>query len=418
MSEADRLDVVVIGAGPAGAGAALRLAQRGVSVLLVDRQRLPRAKVCGGCLHRRGAARLAQWGVADDILRACGAERLVRSELVAGGRTLVWPRGHGWSVDRAAFDLALANAAAQRGATLEDRTAARVLRADRRGSTSGWSVRLRHADGQERTVHPTWVFVADGLGGSALSGLKAEDAGTFAVTHRRGSYVGTGALLGDDMPGFESFDLPAGDVRMFVGRGGYVGAVRTNAVPGQAGPSRGIEFAAAMRPGLLKDCGGIGAAVSRLMTEAQDNRDVAETIGRANWRMTPPLTAFRKHVAAPGLLIVGDAAGYVEPFTGEGMAWALQSADDASDVVAEALDGTLSYDAAAARWTKRDARQRRLGRMWCWGTRATLRQPALIQALTTTGQALQKRTWRSAVSNASAANETSTQARKFAEATP
>ncbi|MEM1444659.1 MAG: FAD-dependent monooxygenase [Planctomycetota bacterium] len=387
-------EVVVIGAGPAGAGAALRLAQRGVSVLLVDRLALPRAKVCGGCLHRRGAARLAAWGVDGAVLESAGAQHLTRSELVSGGRTLRWPRGHGWSVDRAAFDFALVEAAAKRGATVEDRTAARVQRSENDSlSASAWSVRLRHADGDERIVTPRWVLVADGLGGSALCGLDEGDAKHFAVHRRPGSYIGAGVVLRDQGGGRLADTLPQGCVRMFVGEGGYVGAVRTNALPDRD-EQAGIELAAAMRPSLVKQCGGVAAAAERLVAQATGAPPTWLEEAGDMWRMTPALTASRRRVAAPGLLVVGDAAGYVEPFTGEGMAWALEAADHASGLVCATLRGEQSREHVAQLWNRRCGRQRRLGRLWCWGTRAALRRPRCVAALTRGGQAWQDLTRR------------------------
>ncbi|MEM8781534.1 MAG: FAD-dependent monooxygenase, partial [Planctomycetota bacterium] len=275
-------EAVVIGAGPAGAGAALRLAQRGVSAWLVDRRALPREKVCGGCLHRRGAARLGRWGVGEAVLEAAGAERLTRSEVVAGGRTLAWPRGHGWSVDRAAFDFALVRQGVERGVTLRDRTAARVQwEAD-----GGWSVRLRKPGGVEEALRPTWVLVADGLGGSALTGERSERSAGFAVRRGVGSYVGAGVVLRGSIVD-EGRLLAAGTVRMFVGEGGYVGAVRANAVPGRSIEEDGVELAAAMRPDLLKACGGAGAAAVRLLEDAGADAGLVEAVARRPeaWRV-------------------------------------------------------------------------------------------------------------------------------------
>ena len=376
-------EVVVIGAGPAGAGAALRLSTAGASVVLVERQRLPRSKVCGGCLHRRGVKRLKAWGVDADVLRAVGAESLVKGELVAGGRTLRWPRGHGMSVDRGAFDAALVTAASRAGATVLAGTAARVERT----TPAWWRVRL--SDGS--LLSPRWVLVADGLGGSSLRDIEG-----FAVTRSAASYVGAGVVLRDG-PRLEN-----GLVRMFVGRGGYVGAVNANRLPsvssehggtvagGVAGG--GLELAAALSPALLKQHRGTAAAVAGILREAGAEPSWVDAVGRVGgrddqtaagggWRLTPALTSHRLRVASPGLLVVGDAAGYVEPFTGEGMAWALAAADASSVSVASALSGSVSHCEVARRWSRTCSRQR-WGRWWCKGTRSALRQPGLLMVLT------------------------------------
>ncbi|MEM8781655.1 MAG: hypothetical protein AAGE65_02270, partial [Planctomycetota bacterium] len=109
--------------------------------------------------------------------------------------------------------------------------------------------------------------------------------------------------------------------------------------------------------------------------------------GPEAWRVSPLVSAYRPLVAATGLLVVGDAAGYVEPFTGEGMAWALQAADGAAALVGAALAGEITAKTAAARWARRCATHRRTGRWWCWGTRAALRRPRLVRALTAAWQA-------------------------------
>ncbi len=146
-----------------------------------------------------------------------------------------------------------------------------------------------------------------------------------------------------------------------------------------------MELAAALSPALVKRCGGAASAVAALFAEAGAGRAWIDAAHAGDWRLTPALTAHRRRVASAwgdgGLLVVGDAAGYVEPFTGEGITWAWRSADDASALVASALSGAVSAETAAARWSRRCAVQRMVGRRWCRATRWMLRRPGLVAGL-------------------------------------
>ena len=82
-------DVVVVGAGPAGAAAAIGLAQLGRRVLLVEAKAFPRDKVCGGCLNARAWNQLQQLGVDQALLQA-GAARLDKMRLITGRHSAAW----------------------------------------------------------------------------------------------------------------------------------------------------------------------------------------------------------------------------------------------------------------------------------------------------------------------------------------
>ena len=98
-----------------------------------------------------------------------------------------------------------------------------------------------------------------------------------------------------------------------------------------------------------------------------------------DWIGTPPLTRRLAHPAARGVFVIGDAAGYVEPFTGEGMAWAFAGAEAVVPFVTRACG---SPGAALDReWTR--ALEHTLGRdqRWCRLVASGLRQPALVTML-------------------------------------
>lgn len=117
-------DVIVIGAGPAGAVAAAVLARGGAAVLLIERQALPRNKVCGGCVSAAALEGLRAIGI-DVAGHLCGAQRLRRAVLMAGGVRAVAPLRGGIGVSRAALDAALVREAVAAGAHLMTEASAR-----------------------------------------------------------------------------------------------------------------------------------------------------------------------------------------------------------------------------------------------------------------------------------------------------
>ena len=100
---------------------------------------------------------------------------------------------------------------------------------------------------------------------------------------------------------------------MAVGKGGYVGLVRVE--------DGGLNAAAAFERRFLRVCGGPAGAASRILSGS--GFPAVSAFGEAEWRGTVALTRTTRPVAADRVFLIGDATGYVEPFTGEGMAWAL-----------------------------------------------------------------------------------------------
>lgn len=289
-------DVAIIGAGPAGATAAALLARRGLDVTLIDRAAFPRPKVCGGCLSGRGVALLRQAGLGH-VLDA--AVPLHGFTLWSHGRCAHLPLEGGVSISRSALDHALVRAAVRQGARLLERCSAVV------GPVVGRRrmVQLRQSDENE-PVLATLVLAADGLGGSCLAQLPG-----FAPTVRGRSHVGLGANLGP----VPSLPLPRGRIVMACGRRGYAGLVRLE--------DGSVNVACALPPEAIRAAGSPQAAVQRLVDES----GLGLPLPPGSWHGTAELTR-RRRLFDRRLLVLGDAAGYVEPFTGEGMAWAVQSA--------------------------------------------------------------------------------------------
>lgn len=99
---------------------------------------------------------------------------------------------------------------------------------------------------------------------------------------------------------------------------------------------RRLNVAAALEPGFVRRTGAPGAAVRATL---QEGGGPAVDLVEARWRGTPPLSRRPSRVALERLLLVGDAAGYVEPFTGEGIAWAIGGAIAAAEIAEEGVGG-------------------------------------------------------------------------------
>jgi flavin-dependent dehydrogenase len=329
-------DAAVIGAGPAGAIAALHLARGGARVLLVEKQRFPRPKVCGCCLNAAALELLSECGLADLPYRAA-ARRLWALELGVSGRTALIRLPTGAALSREKLDALLVAEAVRAGASFLPATSATV------GSVQNdvRRVSLSAAD-QEFHTSAHVVLVADGLSGRALrncSDLKSNTASR--------SRVGGNTLLAGPIDGYD-----AGVIYMACARGGYVGLVVLE--------DDRLDVAAAMDVAFIQRHGGLGRSAVRILADA--GFSTIPGLETASWHGTPRLTACRTPPAAPRLFLIGDAAGFVEPLTGEGMAWALASGTAVAPFALMAIDRW--EPSVGRRWAARyrqilSARQRR-----------------------------------------------------------
>lgn len=310
------VDVAVIGGGPAGATVAAMLATRGHDVMMFDRDEFPRPKVCGCCLADRGVTVLRELGLQSLIDRGL---TLAEVELGAGGRHLRLPFPGSIVVSREDLDTTLVEHARTAGVTVQTRTRAAVD-SDRIVRTRGLD------DGEERAVRARFIVAADGLDGRALDALPH-----FSWKVSGGSRFGAGMTIpASEVP---SEAPPPGRLDMLAHRAGYLGVVRL--------PGGGLDLAAAFDNRAIRALGGPAAAAASIL-QAQNRPSLAAVASRLKWRGTPRLTR-RRRVADERIACVGDAAGYVEPFTGEGMSWALGTATSLADMIDRAIleNGTL-----------------------------------------------------------------------------
>ncbi len=346
-------DVLVIGAGPAGALASLDLARRGLTVLLVEKRSFPRWKVCGSCFNAQAQAALASVGQGH-LLEHLGGRPLRRLRLGLGGRETTCALPPGRALSRGRFDQALVEAAVNAGAVFRPRTTAQL------GGVTPHARRVCLRQGQrQELVQAAVVLVASGL---ANRSLEHEPSAHTRISPR--SRLGAGCVLAGSHSRWEE-----GTIHMAVGRQGYVGLVRVE--------DGSLNLAAAFDRALLQECGGAAAAARQVLAEA--GFPAIPQLAEAAWQSTPALSRRTTPLAGHRFLVLGDAAGYVEPFTGEGMGWALAAAVAATPLV---LEGTGSWQPAIERrW--RELHRQRIGRrqLLCRGLALALRHPTSSRGL-------------------------------------
>lgn len=347
----DRWDVIVVGAGPSGAMTAREIALLGAHVLLVDRAAFPRNKVCGCCLNSR-ATRVLHDADLGAVLDTPEASPLHDFRLTAKGRTATVALGAGGvALSRWVLDDALVRAAIDAGVVFFDETMVHVDAA-----SSGYRA-LRLATRQaEYIVEARIVVAADGLSQGMLRELDDQP-----VSPQANSHIGAGAMFDDSTAEFEE-----GTIYMACGSGGYVGLVRLG--NGQ------LNVAAALNAECVREKGGLAQAAHSILAEA--GCACPSSLDDAQWRGTPPLTRRASTLSGHRFFVVGDAAGYVEPFTGEGMAWALTAAKALAPL---AFAGAKEFDSELiGRWSSTQKRLVSRSQRRCRLIAAGLRRPHLV----------------------------------------
>lgn len=298
----ERWDVIVIGAGPAGAMAARGLVHQQLRTLVIDRKSFPREKVCGGCLSHRALSVMDHAGLSSQVA-ALGGVPLTQFQLKMGTATLEADLPEGLVVSRAVLDEMLIKAAISEGAEFLPQVTALVQPASQNNDRYTRRITCTMSDGQSVTLEASALVVADGLGHPSL-----RNCPEFSEDVRPASRLGLGTTLTQDIGGFD-----LGRVTMVAGPLGYIGATRFS--------DGKLHLAASVDATALRAYETPGELICQIYSAAHLPRLPEFT--KADWRGTLPLTRQTNTVAKGRVFLVGDAAGYVEPFTGEGIAWAL-----------------------------------------------------------------------------------------------
>jgi flavin-dependent dehydrogenase len=339
-------DVLIVGGGPAGTSAAIHLASSGVRVLIVEQKKFPRAKLCGEFISPECLEHFARLGIADRMMRAGGVQLKETIFYARGGRGVNVPSewfgasGRALGLSRAEMDERLLERARKVGVeVLEEAQATGLLM--NQGRVCG--VSLKQGSGLSEARAPVTI---DATGRTrALARRIEQDGGSVHRTSPgRARLVAFKAHL-EGASGVE------GNCEIYFYRGGYGGL---NHVEG--GLSNLCFIVAA------KDVRACGSDAGRVMREVlMLNRRAALTLKNARVRsswLSVALESFGrgKLVPADGLLAVGDAASFIDPFTGSGMLMALESGELAAQVVARRLPelrAGVSVNALAAEYRAR-----------------------------------------------------------------
>jgi flavin-dependent dehydrogenase len=347
----DVWDVIVIGAGPAGSAAAIASVRTGLRTLLLDRSAFPRTKVCGGCVSPAGLRLLHACGVSVPMTQVSGLT------LWSRGRSAPMRTHAGGVVERSELDRELARAATRTGATFFDECSARVASHNARGVV----VQATHR-GEQRTLRARVVICAGGLQARSLEGVP--ELATEVWTRSR---MGLGTLA--QPQALDTTMLCEHAITMLVAPRGYVGFARLH--------DGRWDIAAAVERAMLDDAGGAAAAIASIVAHASGDDTFARQVGRlTGWKGTPLLTRRREHVEAPGIFVAGDAAAYAEPFTGEGMTWAMETGLRAGECASQMARGVYEAGSYQAWWRQRIATQQRRAMRLA----RVLRVPGLVHA--------------------------------------
>ncbi len=381
-----RWQAIVVGAGPAGFASACRLAQRGLRVLLIDAAAMPRPKLCGCCLSATAVRELSLLadpggGLGPPLPR--GTVPLERVRLATAAVTAVVPLPGGGVISREALDAAGVRRAIAAGAAWLPQTRVSEIQEQAAGERFGERretvvVSARGGDGETAvTLESDTVIIAAGLAATIRigNGRGRGPRGWPAIA--AASRLGIGTTLPPAAGG-----PPAGELVMAVSPLGYCGLVRLE--------DGRLDLAAAVDRRCLAEAGSPAAAITRILETSRGDRAaglaaarITDLLAAATFRGTPPLTRSSPVASRSGrVLRVGDAAGYVEPFTGEGMGWALTSArllDDALAPEWSAADlGAASLARAAIRYASLHRRHFARHHARCRRVALAVRRPWLV----------------------------------------
>lgn len=340
-----RFDAAIIGAGPAGAAAAISLARKGYSVALFDKQEFPRPKLCGDFFNPVNWPICGELGMADDLLAEphdkiyslritapSGAQAVAQISQEPGRISF------GLGISRERLDWVLLRAAHRRGvAVFEKRRVKQLVK-----QSYGWRIDAER-DNRVQSVQAKIVIGADGRNSWVANRL-----GLTGPDHLRGDAIGLQFRLG-------GVDQGRNRVEIHLFAGGYAGLVHLG--DGTANLCMAVARDRAPHKPLIELTSSPSLAPNPFLRELLSRAEL-----RADARSAFPLYFAPRRSYAERLLLVGDAAQVVEPVTGEGVYFALRSGLIAAETIEESFrhgDFTALRLGAYERRCRRAFRRRR-----------------------------------------------------------
>lgn len=323
MTTGQIYDVAIAGGGPAGSSAAIRLARQGLAVLLLEQKKFPRAKLCGEFISPECVNHFEQLGVAENIFAAKGATLTETSFYSRRGKKVTVP-SHWFEnnrtaigLSRAEMDQVLLQAAKHAGVTVfEEAQVTDLILEDHH--VCGVRVRLA-----ERTNHYRAHLTIDATGRARALARKIDKQ---QRQQPRAKLVAFKAHL-------EDAQVEPGVCEIYSYPGGYGGLSNIE------GSLSNLCFIAAASD--VRHCGSDPDAVLRgtVLRNARARLTLAGAKFSTPW-LSVALESFGRHklVPAAGLLLIGDAAAFIDPFTGSGMLMALESGAVVAKTITESRD--------------------------------------------------------------------------------
>jgi flavin-dependent dehydrogenase len=328
-------DVIISGAGPAGAVAATVLARAGARVLVCDRASFPRDKLCGDTINPGTCAALRRL----DLTRRFEDRALRVDGMVVTGESGAIVRGeygdgiHGLAILRRDLDAALIDEAAAAGARVEQRVLVRgPLMEDDSGVPRVRGVIIAARDGRDIRIPAPLVIAADGRRSRIAMALGLSRHPARPRRWAIGAYF-------SNVQGVTTFG------EMHVRSGRYVGV-------------------AAVPSGLVNVClvtparAGFDEPAALLLRSISEDWHLAERFASARMMTAPvvmgPLAIDTSEQSVTGLLLAGDASGFIDPMTGDGLRFAVCGGELAATIALRSLDRrTMNPEAALARMRRR-----------------------------------------------------------------
>jgi menaquinone-9 beta-reductase len=331
MDQTETVDVIVVGAGPGGSTAAYHLARHGLDVLVLEKSEFPREKVCGDGLTPRAVKQLVSMGIpvsGDGWVRNRGLR------VIGGGVRLEldWPSlasypDFGLTRTRLDFDDILASHAVDAGAKLRTQTTVTgPVYDERSGHVIGVEAKT---GGETRRFHARLVVAADGVSGRfPLSmGLAKRTDRPIGVAVRR--YYHSPRHDDDYLESWLELRSREGGDRLLPGYGWIFGMGDGRVNVGLGVLNSSVEFGKTNYKEMLVDWLGSTPDEWGMSDEANADGPILGAALPMGFNRVPHYTR--------GVMLVGDSGGMVNPFNGEGIAYAMESGALAAEVAVQAL---------------------------------------------------------------------------------